>query len=63
MAVREDRFQIVWWWSKWWTLWPRWQPWRGSMRYIYRWSFCFGPFELRRWTPADERPRLMQKGW
>jgi hypothetical protein len=40
------------------------QPWRfgkrewtGSLRQIYRWSFFFGPFEIRRW---ESPPRLTE---
>lgn len=46
-----SRFQVIWWREDWWKLW--WSCWKatGSLRFIYRWSWSFGPLEIRRWEP------------
>lgn len=45
------RLQWIWWWSP-----MDWHAglhfFKGGLQHIYRWSFQFGPFEVRHWTPT-----------
>jgi hypothetical protein len=61
------RFQFVWWWDNFWSLWPRYigpypnDPDGGTFIVgtripyhgcIYAWRWIFGPLEVRRWSDS-----------
>ena len=43
-------YQFVWWgWRSW--FWGKSHACEfGSMNAIYKWAYCFGPLEVRKWT-------------
>lgn len=53
--------QFVWWGGEreYWSFGLR--RWNDTWRYIYRWSMCLGPVELRRWETRsfDEMKKLI----
>ena len=61
MATKTKRFQFIWWGDEWYIgfigpieIWyigfTRFSPDKTDLSYVYDWSLCIGPIEIRKWT-------------